>query len=827
MTRMKLLAATASVCALAAGAAFAQDGGQAPNDGGATLDEIVVTAQKREQTLQDVPISVAVVSAEVLQEQGVQKLQDLQTKVPNFSMTETGIGTNIAVRGIFSGVNQGFEQSVGMYVDGIHYGRAQQTRSPFLDVQRVEVLRGPQSILFGKNAIAGAMNIVSAEPSFNPTGSLSVAYDPEHNDTETVGMLSGPLNEKMRVRLAGRYHEGDGYIHNATLDRDEPERLDWNVRGTVAIDVTDNLEVTIKAEKGRFNVNGRNMEIFGETPSTSANPAFAGKTYDQILTFIGNLSPTDAVVVDPSVSNITRDGIRSSNGDLSRNDTQNYVLTANWETKLGTLTAISGLSKFAYNEVCDCDFTGAVVFNAALQEDYRQVSHELRLVSPTGGKFDYIVGGFYQSSEHAYADQINVPLDSVLVPVINMSNPGAGTLLAGTRASRQASVDAKVQSAFAQGTWHVTDDLRFTVGGRITKEQKDGDRTLTIQKLDGTALAGTQAIVAPIVYANAFKVSSANLTTIASMGVPTYSAQAAGLAALLGTHPVSGVIDDTTFTPSVNVQYDVNDDIMLYATWAKGSKSGGFDFRGNNRGFYSSMADAFEFSDEKATTYEVGSKMRLLGGRAELNGAVYYTDMQDLQVSVFDGVLGFVVGNADARTYGLEADGRFAVTDNLTARASFSLTDFEFTDHKMGQCYPGQTTDVINPVTQQCDYTGKTNQLVADWQGALALDYERPITGDLEFRGSIDVAANAGYNASAQLDPAQVQEAFAMANLRLALGDSAGRWELAVLGKNLTDEQVLQFGGPTPLAYNTFKANSHYNLVGQGRTVTLQARVKF
>ncbi|NEX92185.1 TonB-dependent receptor [Caulobacter sp. 17J65-9] len=826
MTRMKLLAATASVCALAAGAAFAQDG-QAANDGSATLDEIVVTAQKREQTLQDVPISVAVVSAEVLQEQGVQKLQDLQSKVPNFSMTETGIGTNIAIRGIFSGVNQGFEQSVGMYVDGIHYGRAQQTRSPFLDVQRVEVLRGPQSILFGKNAIAGAMNIVSAEPSYNPTGSLSVAYDPEHDDTETVGMVSGPLNERMRVRLAGRYHQGDGYIRNATLDRDEPKREDWNFRGTAAFDVTDDLELTFKAERGSFDVAGRNMEIFGESPSTSTNPLFAGKTYDQILTFIGAMSPTDLVVVDPSVSNITKDGVRSSNGDYSKNDTQNYVLTANWDTKLGKFTSITGRSKFQYDELCDCDFTGAVVFNAGLQEKYDQFSQELRLVSPTGGAFDYIVGAFYQSSDHDYVDQINVPLESVLVPVINLSNPGAGTLLGGTRAYREAGVETKVYSAFAQGTWHATDDLRVTVGGRVTREEKSGERTLSIQKLDGSALSGTQAIVAPIVYANAFKVSSTNLTSIAAMGVPTYSAQASFFLSTLGTHPVAGDIDATTFNPSVNVQYDVNDDVMLYASWTKGSKSGGFDFRGNNRGFYGTMADAFEFADEKATTYETGAKMRLLNGRAELNTAVYYTDMKDLQVSVFDGVLGFVVGNADARTYGLEADGRFAITDNLTARGSISLTDFQFTDHKMGQCYPGQTVDVINPVTQQCDYTGKTNQLVADWQGAFALDYEREIMAGLEFRSSVDIAANAGYYAAATLDPAQVQDPYLMTNLRLAVGDTGGRWEVAVLGKNLSDEQVLQFGGATPLAYNTFKANSHYNLVGQGRTVTLQARVKF
>lgn len=832
MNKFGLLAASVSLCALNAGTAWAQEAqpqeAQPAAEDGTALEEIVVTAQKREQSLQDVPISVAAVSGELLVEQGIHRLQDLQTQVSNFSMTETAIGTNIAIRGIFSGVNQGFEQSVGMYVDGISYGRAQQTRSPFLDVERVEVLRGPQSILFGKNSIAGAVSVISAQPTRDPEASFEVAYNPKYNDVETVGVLSGPLDKesRVRIRLAGRYHDGDGYVENLTLGHHEPMRTDWSLRGIVAVDVTDNLDINVKAEKASFDTTGRNIEIYGEQPSTSLNPAFAGKTYDQILRFIGNLNPNDLVVVDPSVSNIVKDGKRSGNGDTSNNDSDNYVLTANWDAGFGTVTAISGLSKFKYNELCDCDFTGAVVFNAGLQEKYKQFSQELRLVSDTGGSFDYIVGGYYQSSDHRYADQINVPLNSVLVPVINLQSPGSGTLVSGTRAAREASVDSKVYSAFAQGTWHATDALRFMVGGRVTREKKDGDRTLTVERLDGTPLAGMQAVVAPLVYANLFKISSTNLNTIAALPIPQ-AAVANALRAALGTNPVSGHIAKTTFNPSLTVQYDLDKDIMVYATAATGSKSGGFDFRGNNRGFYPTMEDAFEFADERATTIEAGAKTRLLDRRLEFNAAVYYTKLKDLQVSVFDGVLGFVVGNADARTYGVETDVRFALTDNLTARGSFAVTNFRFTNYSNGQCYPGQTEDVVNPVTQQCDFSGKKNQLVPDWQGAFALDYHHDITSNLEFRGSVDLAANAGYYAAATLDPAQIQDSYFLANLRLAVGDIDKKWELAVLGKNLTDKKLLQFGGATPLAYNSFKAISHYNLVGQGRTITLQARLAF
>src|SRR5688572_13242501 len=190
--RLSLLTTSAMACCVVLGApAFAQavpqevagaaSAAEAPAEAASTktgLDEIVVTARKRSESLQDVPLSVVAVSGELMQQQGIKRLEDLQFKVPNFAMTETGIGTNIAIRGIFSGVNQGFEQSVGTYVDGIHYGRAQQSRTPFLDVERVEVLRGPQSILFGKNSIAGALNIISAQPTRDAEGYAQASYQP-------------------------------------------------------------------------------------------------------------------------------------------------------------------------------------------------------------------------------------------------------------------------------------------------------------------------------------------------------------------------------------------------------------------------------------------------------------------------------------------------------------------------------------------------------------------------------------------------------------------------------------------------------------------------
>ena len=786
-----------------------------PADNGSSDADIVVTARKRSERLQDVPLSIAAVSGQTMQQQGIRKIEDLQTKVPNFKMTETGIGSQIAIRGIFSGVNQGFEQSVGTYIDGIHFGRAQQSRAPFLDVQRVEVLRGPQSILFGKNSIAGALNIISAQPTSQFQGYVQGNYQPDGDDWEMLGAVSGPISDTVRARVAGRFRTGDGFIKNLTRDASEPQREEWNLRGIVDWDVTDNLTLSFKAEHGEFDTKGRNIEIYNELPSTSPKPAFNNKTYAQILGLLSG---------DASVLNNVKDDKRSSNGDTSDNESSTYVLTANWNTGIGQLTSITGYNKFKYDEFCDCDFTGATLLNLDLAEKYEQFSQEIRLASDTSHKIEYIVGGFYQTSDHSYADNINIPANSLLKPVLDGASPPGqtfGTAVAGTRAAREANVDTDILSAFGQLTYKFDDHFRVNVGGRVTHEKKEGDRTLTIENIDGTALAPAK-ILAPIVYANLFKISSTNLTALASMGgmLGTLAQNALNN---LGTHPVSGKLSKTGFVPSVVAQYDVNDDIMFYGSFTKGTKSGGYDFRGNNRGFISTMEDAFEFDEEQATNWEAGAKTRFLDGRAIFNAALYHTKIRDLQVSVFDGVLGYVVGNADARTQGVEVDGRIAIAPNLTLRGSGALTDFEFTEYPNGQCYPGQVPDGANG---QCDYDGKTNQLIPDWQATLAIDWSHAITNGLELRTTADMFASDDYFLSPTLDPNQTQGSYAKFNLRAAVGDPGRRWEIAVLGKNIFDKRTVSMGVSTPLS-SLFQAYSQANVVDEGRTVALQGRFNF
>lgn len=775
------------------------------------LETVTVTAQAREQSLEDVPISVTAIDSEKLLESGTSRIEDLQYLVPNFTMTETGISTNIFTRGIGSGINQGFEQSVGVFIDGVHYGRAQQARAPFLDLERVELLRGPQSILFGKNAVAGALNITTAKPTEELEGYIHTSYEFENEEAVVEAALSGPITDRLRGRIAMRYRDMAGYVENLTLNRDEPNREDFVIRGTLEADLTSNLMATLKLESGAFDVTGRQIEIQGELPA-AAGP-FTGLTYSQILTGVFG--------ADQSVLNNTFDRKRSSNGDNSNNEQDTAVLTLDWGLGEYELKSTTAYNNFAYDELCDCDYTGASIFFAALQEQYEQFSQEVRLTSPIGERFDYIVGAFYQTSDHAFNDQIIVPVNSVLGPAINASSPGAGTLVLGTQAARVARVDNDVLAAFAQFNWHFADRWTLQLGGRYTDESKDGTRTLSITDLDFNPLPAAQA-AAPIVYANAFGISSTNLAALGPTGEFFLSE--------LGAHPVSGSRTENKFSPDVKLLWDVNDDVLLYASWAQGFKSGGYDFRANNKNFYDTMEESFEFEDEQAANYEFGGKLTLAGGNAQLNFATFFTEFKDLQISIFDGVLGFNVGNAaTAEIMGLELDGRWAVSDNWTLSSSFAWTDFEFTDFKNGQCYFGQTPDVDldgDGTPELCDYTGNSNQLVSDYQGTLGAEFDYPLRTGLDLVGAADVFYTSEYDAASTFDPNLVQDAYATLNLRVGLQADKG-WSLALLAKNVTDEDILTFGGDVPLAGSTFGAQSKYAFYATGRTVALEAGYRF
>ncbi len=802
MKKQKLTALSIAIAASFGLSAQAQAQAQAQN--APALEEILVTAQKREQNLLDVPISVNALAGEKIDDTGITGIERMADYIPSLNMTQTGIGTTISIRGISSGVNQGFEQSAAQFVDGVHFGRAQLSRAPFLDIERVEVLRGPQSILFGKNSTAGAISITSARPTDEFFAKVTGLYEPEHSEQDLRAVISGPLTDQLSGRLAVLDRSIDGHYHNTTTGQDETREEDQVVRGTLLWQPNSQWDVTLKLEDGSFDQNGRNLEVVNpvELPVEGAVP------YSAVLSQLTG----GAYTLDT-----TQDFNRQSNGDFSYNNTRNAMLEV--ETELGehSLTSVTGYTTYDYEELCDCDFVGLPMFNILSKEDYSQVSQEIRIASPESGPFSYLGGLFYQSSELDFDDEIRVPSDSLL-PVALQQQVGEGAmLLRGTASQRDFRQDSDIAAVFFQGTWELTRDLRLILGGRYTDEEKTASRRQyhTVTDPDSGA------------------------TVERPVGTPQDPYN--GLYGLFNIEPyeaLSRTRSESDFTPSVTLQYDLNGTDMVYASYTTGFKSGGFDVRSNahpdptvnnavngSSGSPVPITGVFEFEDEEVKNYEVGGKFNLADGRVELNAALFRTDFQDLQTSQFDGAFSFNVTNAaEATVQGLELDGRWMATESLMLSGGFAWLDFEYDDFPTAQCYFGQA-----PGQTQCDASGETREFTPELQGNLSANHTTTLSGGLTLSSTLDLIYSDEYLSAPTLDPRMVQDSYVKVNARLALSGQEDRWEVALIGKNLTDEAIVSYSNGLPVAtvLTGGTGSGYYAFYERPRSVALQGTLRF
>lgn len=767
------------------------------------LEEIYVTAQKRTQSLQEVPISLNAISGEKIEKSAITSIERMADYIPSFNMTQTGIGTNISIRGITSGVNQGFEQSAAQFVDGIHFGRAQLARAPFLDIERVEVLRGPQSILFGKNSTAGAISITTAKPTDEFEGKFTALYEPEHSEQDIRLVLSGPLTETLSGRIAILDRSIDGYFENTILKRDESGDEEKAIRGVLAWRPSDNLSIMLKLEESSFDSDGRNLEVI--RPVENPVPGRPTLPYANIL----GLLTAGSFVLDTQ-----QDYKRQSNGDYSYNDTENATLTI--ETGIGdhTLTAVTGYNAYTYQELCDCDFTGASGFNILSDEDYDQISQEIRIVSPENRTISYVGGIFFQSSSLKFHDAIRVPTDSIIPPALTGSFGSAANLLRGASTRRDFEQDTDLGAVFAQITWNFTDVSRAIIGARYTKESKSAARHQYHVTEDGTALAQ------------------------GSIDDP-YNQLWSGF--LIDPHNISGKRSESGFTPLVTLQHNLNATDMIYLSYTTGFKSGGFDVRANAApdalgGIYNGPAPipniegTWEFEEEKVKNYEFGGKFLVADGAAEINLALFRSEFSDMQTSQFDGSLSFNVTNAgESVVQGLEIDGRWAPFDDLLLRGGVAYIDFEYTNFPNSQCYFGQV-DNIGPIGDGiCDATGKRREFTPEWQGNIGLDYTFALRNGMQVTTTLDVIYSDDYVTTPSLDPRLTQEAYFKINARIALSGRDDMWELALVGKNLTDETIITYANGLPVAsvLTQGTGSGFYAFYERPRTVALQGTLRF
>ncbi len=743
------------------------------------LEEVIVTAQKRAQGLQDVPISISAVSGEKIEDFNISSLGDLSGSIPNLQITKTGITNQIGMRGVYSGANKGFEQSVAMYVDEVYYGRGQLIRLPLVDLERVEVLRGPQPTLFGKNAIAGAISLTSKKPTEEFEASISTLHEFEHDESKTVAIVSGPLTDQLAGRLVLSYREMDGWIENTTLEREEPNVQETYARGTLVWDNDENLNVTFKAETSEFDTAGRSMENHSPIGTYSLVPTFSG--------------------VDTEY-----DGKREDNGQESDNQVNNLVLNVEYELGEYTLSSTTASLEYSAREMIDVDYTALDVFNGTNQgEDFKQFSQEFRIASPTDGKFDYIAGLYYQSSEMDVYDNLHFGSTLGVTPLA----PTVGGV-----SSKTFEQDSDVWSAFAQFNWHITDDLSLTVGARYSDEDKEGTRVLVN---DGTATSGIPG--------NAL-----------FPGSPAFGPQAGFdfMLSRLGifAHSANDDRNEKQFDPLANLQYNISDDIMVYASYTEGSKAGGFDMRSNSLPTGFPVPGSFEFEDEQATSYELGAKFGF--DRGEINAAIFLTEYEDLQITQFDGTVGFNVQNAaESEIKGIELDGRYLLAENLLLTASIAYLDYEYKDYDVAQCAPAvaatQTPSQSSPGL--CDFSGERAANTPELSGNLSISYEHGVSdwGTMSYAINMDYSDD--YYASSTLDPNSKQDSYTKWGARIGLESVEGNWQLALIGNNLTDERILTQSTALPLA-ETLTAKTgvaYYGIYERPRNVALEFTYNF
>jgi len=756
------------------------------------LEEVLVTATKREAGLQDVPIALAVMGGEKISEQGIESLEDMAVFMPNVHIAEAGGGDQLFIRGIGSGVNYGFEQSVGTFIDGVYFGRGQASRSSFLDVERVEILKGPQSTLFGKNTIAGAINITTAAPSEEFEGSIEANYEPEFDHWNTTLMLSGPLSDDFSARFVVKRDETDGYMDNQFLGDDEVQGEDTVGRLVLNWFATDNLSVRLKYEIGESERIGRQSMIAVATDFSIARYQVADPNFKPGFSY------------DKSQANVG--GIRADT-DVHNSEWDIAALTINWDIGEHTLKSITGYIDYQFENYLDVDSGPLAFLGRGRDETHKQFSQEFILSSPTGGTLEYLAGLYYQEEDLEH--------DRYTDAVLSAAGIGTGSLDATGIGSFQQ--DAETWSTFVQLTWNVSDTFRVIGGLRFSDDEKEFEKELFTNDLfttnPNTQLGG--------IYDQLLNFTTDH--TFDSSG----SMVCKGVAYICTFDPTfSNERSEEHWTGDITVQWDATDSMMTYFKVGNGYKAGGFD-EDNTRG----NLETAEYEDEEVEGVEIGAKMDLWDGRARLNIAAFYNEFTDVQVSTFDGNAGFTVGNAaETETKGIEMDGSVAVTERLTLSGGLAYLKAEYKSFTDAGCNEPQVLDWIagggtrSGCTQ--DLSGKQLQFAPEWSANFAADYYIDVSDNLEMKLGLDVMYSDDVVIPNDQDEVLNQDAFWKLNARIQLANVGDTWSLALIGKNLTDEETTVWGNDVPLAGQGF-SGTYFQFIDAPRSFILQAKYRF
>jgi iron complex outermembrane receptor protein len=715
---------------------FTQHGFAQGNAG--PIEEIVVTAQKRVESVQDVPISIVAVTGDELARTGQNDFLNLAGRIPTLQYSQAGGESQIYIRGVGSNLLAvGADPSVAIHLDGVYLGRPNMGMNQFLDVERVEVLRGPQGTLYGRNATGGSINIVSRQPTEETEGYLSVGTG-SFSRMEATGAVGGPLSDQWQYRVAARLVQDDGYVDD--LDARGTNKLDDQdmtaVRGILKFTPSDTFTASLSLDYSDFS-NGNTAVRPNDNTGTAA---------------IFGAVPTGSILEQRNDFNTFMDW-----------ETGGPTLTLNWDLSDNLeLTSITAFKSFEMDFFFNTEGTEINVTRTSEQFDTEQLSQELRLASTGEGPLQWIAGLYYLDEDKKGALGL---VREVGVPSLRSFNIFAEN-------------DTKAWALFGEISYELSDRLTLTAGLRYSDEEKGDYNELNF-------VLATPANPASEVIQGLF-------------GNINYAA--CGALCPFQSRTDSQSWDNTA--PKLGLEFQARDNVLLYASYTEGFKSGGYnDYQPTNP----------VYDQETVKSFEVGAKTDWMDGRMRFNAAAFLYDYEDLQVTTFFQSLTLVSNAATADIFGVDLELITRPSDELEFGASISFLDatYDRFDVPYGVCSPFVINNFNDPGCADVPGTRPVGSPRIVNASGNNLNNAPEFSGNVYGQYDVALGDNGGLRLFAQLSHTDDvyfnaanavvarQDAITLLDAQIGWTNASGSLELSLFGKNLTDEEyfhnIVQF----------------------------------
>jgi outer membrane receptor protein involved in Fe transport len=740
---MMTVAAGAMAASSGMAAAQAADAPAAAERSSAPAD-IIVTARKRAESLQEAPVAITAISSEKLIDNNLTSLTDVASIAGGgVIIAQAGVTTTLSIRGVSSdSTNTGFDQTVGIVIDGVFYDRGRWLNQGFMDMAQVEILKGPQALYFGRSAVAGAINITTAGPGDEFEASVTGGYEFDGQEIYGEGFISGPLSETFGARLAVRASDSKGPWNNLSTslpDKSFGATNEISGRLTLEWEPTSDFEANLKLQAGRLKDDGIAVysQLFNcKGPSTT--------NVDEITGIPGVVGIEPYKVNDDCKLNRKINVDKAPPGvdfpdPFSKLTSEAATLRLTYRGDGFDLTSITGYNHYKYGYATGLISSGGLI-TASEGETNRAITQELRVDTDFDGPANFLFGGNFQDARftHDNANQLFVP----------PPDPVDGRNISHSHYSIQ---NGTSWSIFGELSLDVTPQIELAAGARYSKEVKNS--TYVIDYVN----PGQAFIFLPE-----------------------------------GT-VISDNFNDDAVSPQITLTYKPDSDLTIYGSYRTGFLPGGFSHGGTPQAGLTS--DGFKFDSEKAKGFEAGIKSAWFDRTLTANLTAYSYKYTNLQVSIYlPATAAFITGNAgEARTRGVEAELNWQATPEFSLRGFANYNDGKFRDSR-GPCYSGQSeAQGCSPVSFDQDLSGKPLPRAPKWTLAAGAHYRQPI-GNLVMSIGADLNYSGDYQLEPTNDPELVQNSFVRLDANIGLETADGRWKASLIGRNLTDQSIGVFG---------------------------------